>query len=89
MEFNRLGLAEQARDGRLRVFPKQPDRPAARHLNFPPGSISRILWYMDHHGNLVALVHQYEDARGRILGSGMPDPKIVVVGDTAYFLKGK
>jgi hypothetical protein len=46
------------------------------------------LVYWNQEREPVALVHQYVRPDGSIGGSGLPDPKRVVIGGTVYATKG-
>lgn len=48
--------------------------------------MSQAVEYRDRYGSRVAIVHQYRMQDGSLGGSGRPDPKIVVIGDTTYYL---
>ncbi len=52
-------------------------------------SLSETVEYRDRYGRRVALVHQYRMRSGRLGGSGKPDPKVVVLDDTTYFLDSR
>ncbi len=51
--------------------------------------MSRMVWYyaMTGDGSLrkVALVHEYRRPDGSLGGSGLPDPKRLIVGDEILF----
>lgn len=62
------------------------DERAHSDSNQPRGTRSKRIGYYDENGQQVAIVHQFELPDGSIGGSGKPDPKEVLVGDTVYLL---
>ena len=42
--------------------------------------------YIDANDNQIALVHQYRLPDGNLGGSGLPDPKKLLVGDILYLI---
>ena len=40
----------------------------------------------DVEGNKIAVLHQYKRTDGSIGGSGQPDPKMLLIGQTIYFV---
>jgi hypothetical protein len=47
---------------------------------------SQILSFFDVEGNKIAVLHQYKRTDGSIGGSGQPDPKMLLIGRTIYFV---
>lgn len=83
--FNDEGLYRDMQAGRYRAS-KDRDDPVTQakpshgtHLPVPVGARSRTYRYVDpvNPSLTIAYVHQYEDAAGNILASGLPDPKML------------
>jgi hypothetical protein len=57
-----------------------------RTATMPAGTLTKIYDIFDLEGVHLAVVHAYEEPRtGRILGSGLLDPKAVLIDDVMYF----
>jgi hypothetical protein len=55
---------------------------------FPPGTMTVMLSYVnDETGIEVARAHTFQDPAGNILGSGIPDPKSLLIGNTLFIVK--
>jgi len=81
-QFNAMALVDRAEAGELLIVLERAG-PAHPKANQPPGTISRTMWYVEVvDGQLVkvALVHEYIRPDGTRGGSGLPDPKRLVVG---------
>ena len=77
--FNDLRLFQMAQAGELTTRIRKESHP-----NPPPGNEPFCTWsqtveYLDQAGHLVARVHQYLRPDGSIGGSGLPDPKKLVL----------
>jgi len=86
--FNEGRYWERAVAGEFRTKIRGPGtNPAPPEMNQPPGTVTQTVGYYDRHGKKIAVVHQYLLPDGVSLGgSGRPDPKALVVGDTLYHL---
>lgn len=69
-------LSEKLVEHRHRVSPK-PGLPFCTH--------SQIIAYLDRHDYWVALIHRYLLPDGQIGGSGLHDPKRIVIDGIVYF----
>ena len=83
--FNERHFYERMQNGEFRsyILHLTRRRSGDRRVRHP---MSRMVEYRDHIGRRVALVHQYRLPDGSLGGSGKPDPKFVVVGDTTYYI---
>lgn len=83
--FNTCQYYERAKTGELAstIFKCKHRSPPTE----PNCTHSQLLIYWDGDGNPVAMVHQYLRPDGTIGGSGWPDPKRVVVGETLLALR--
>lgn len=59
----------------------------SRRSNQPAGTMSRSYEYLTDTGDRIAVVHQFEDPKGNILASHLPDPKSLVIDDVLYDLE--
>jgi hypothetical protein len=50
----------------------------------PPGTRSQFIRYFDQSRQWVVEIHQYVRPDGTLGGSGKPDPKRLVIGNTIY-----
>ena len=81
--FNRLFAARLAR--RELELRKRTSKPA-RNVNMPPGTTTDIYDLLDQ-GVEVGVVHAYILPDGTVGGSGLYDPKALLVGRTMYFYR--
>ena len=63
----------------------ESERPARPEASQPPGTVSQMVWYFDQDLNRVALVHQYVRPDGSLGGSGLPDPKRLLLADEILY----
>jgi len=84
--FNNSTIPSQIKSGELRQELKWQGHPSPPRPNLPHCTHSEILSFWDRKGKLVAMCHQYLRPDGTIGGSGKPDPKRVLLGDTIYFV---
>src|SRR5262245_61218533 len=75
--------AEDIREGRLQAFLVKEGHPAPRP-SLPVCTRSQYIAFRDADGNTKAGVHQYLRPDNTLGGSGLQDPKRVVVGDRVY-----
>jgi hypothetical protein len=81
--FNEGRYWELAKQGQLheKLYSEGPPQKASGE---PPGTLSRIVVYLDLAGRQVAVVHQYLRKDGSLGGSGRPDPKKLFHRGTEY-----
>jgi hypothetical protein len=84
--FNAGGYVEKVERGVLAVEIRRDKHPAPPKANQPYCTCSQILAYLNADGNRIAVVHQYLLPDGKLGGSGRPDPKALLVGDTLYYV---
>lgn len=64
-------------------------KPKTGEKQLPYCTHSQILRYYDKNGELCLVLHQYLKPNGMIGGSGKPDPKRLLLGNTAYYVENK
>lgn len=79
--FNRSQILDRVRSGELTTYKKWHS-----HLDPPPEgepfcTESQILYYYTQNNAPIAVVHQYLRPDGTLGGSGLPDPKKIVLKD--------
>jgi len=78
--FNEEKFYDKTLTGEL-IAVTMKDRQLQRRLpGMPVGTKSQILYYYTKKRQLVAIVHQYLLPNGSIGGSGLPDPKKLILG---------
>lgn len=58
--------------------------PPAAASSFPAGTLSQRLAYINSAGHQCAVVHRFRLPDGRLGGSGLPDPKELLVDGVLY-----
>jgi len=76
-------LYPRIRRGELAAQVQVSRHPSAPKASVPFCTRSQMLRYVES-GEVVAIVHQYLKPDGTLGASGLPDPKYVRIGDTAY-----
>jgi hypothetical protein len=84
--FNDSTIPNQIKSGQLRKKIMHQGHPSPLRSGQPRCTYSQILSFSDDQGNKVAVCHQYKRPDGTIGGSGKPDPKRIMVGDTIFFV---
>ena len=84
--FNDSTIPDQIKSGKLRKKLMREGHPSPVRSGQPHCTYSQILSFWDSQGNKVAVCHQYKRPDGTIGGSGKPDPKRIMVGDTIFFV---
>lgn len=84
--FNTGCFRDQLRSGELRARVKVSDHPSPEKAIEPVCTHSEILEYIDGDDQRVALVHQFTRRDGSIGGSGLPDPKLLLVDGVWYYV---
>lgn len=83
--FNDSTIPNQIKSGRVRMKVIREGHPSPARSGQPHCTYSQILSFSDSQGNKVAMCHQYKRPDGTIGGSGRPDPKRIMIGDTIFF----
>ena len=84
--FNSGRFWATARSGRYRQRMIRDTHPAAPRAPEPVCTRSQSIAYLDRNGRRIAVVHQYVRQDGTLGGSGMPDPKALLVGGVVYYV---
>lgn len=81
--FNEQGFAEKIRRGVVseRILASAPPAAASR---FPDGTLSQRVAYIDGAGQQCAVIHRFRLPNGTLGGSGLPDPKELLVDGVLY-----
>jgi hypothetical protein len=77
-QFNERRLWEQAQTGQLTQHLRKDRHPNPPLVTEALCTRSQLVQYVDCHGRLVALVHQYMRQDGKLGASGRPDPKLLL-----------
>jgi hypothetical protein len=82
--FEKQGFPERIKKGQVseRIVASAP--PAAKSTFLPEGTLSQRVAYIDGRGQQCAIVHRFKKPDGTLGGSGMPDPKEVMVDGVLY-----
>jgi hypothetical protein len=84
--FNDTTIPSQIKSGELRQKLKSQGHPSPPRAGLPYCTYSQILSFWDSKGKLVAICHQYKRPDGTIGGSGKPDPKMIMIQGTIYYV---
>jgi hypothetical protein len=84
--FNNGCFRDRLRSGELRSIVKVSNHPSPEKATEPVCTLSEILAYLDDNGQQVALVHQFTRRDGSIGGSGLPDPKLLLIDGIWYYV---
>lgn len=87
--FNDGQYYQKVLDNILTTIIKEDSLLTKLPIGEPPGTRSQMVFYVDHQGKVVALVHQYLRPDGSIGASGKPDPKKLIVEDRIIATKDK
>ncbi|MBA3571931.1 MAG: hypothetical protein H0W34_08165 [Pyrinomonadaceae bacterium] len=88
--FNEGRFWERTQAGELRaVVAKERIPSEVDDVTIPLGSVSQEVRYYDQDNNEVARIHWYIKPDGSIGGSGLPDPKRLMVNGILYRLEKK
>ena len=82
--FNRGNYAALAAAGELIMRTLKDRHPSSPRAGLPLCTRSQTIAYLDPNGDEVALVHQYLLPNGSLGGSGLPDPKRLLVEGVLY-----
>ena len=82
--FNEGRYLEKALNNDLLVA-TESSRPAPESAGQPPGTLSETVWYFDLQLNRIAFVHQYRLPDGTLGGSGLPDPKRILLNNEILY----
>jgi hypothetical protein len=63
----------------------ESSKPAPPSSGQPPGTMTEMVWYFDLQAERIALVHQYRLPDGTLGGSGLPDPKRILLDDQILY----
>lgn len=86
--FNEGQFLERVESGELTAVVKAQRTPSeVDAVTIPAGSVSQEVRYYDQDNNEVARVHQYVKPDGTLGGSGLPDPKRLLIGGILYRLQ--
>jgi hypothetical protein len=84
--FNDSTIPNQIKSGHLHKKIIREGHPSPLRSGQPHCTYSQILSFSDSQGNRFAACHQYKRPDGTIGGSGKPDPKRIMLGDTIFFV---
>lgn len=84
--FNNGCFRDRLRSGELRAVVKVSSHPSPEKAIEPVCTLSEILAYLDDNDQRIALVHQFTRRDGSIGGSGLPDPKLLLVDGIWYYV---
>ncbi len=82
--FNTERFPERLELGELSELIRQDRHPASPLANEPFCTQSQIVFYPDAAGDRVAVVHRYLRRDGTFGGSGLPDPKRLLLGGVIH-----
>ncbi|MEW5982695.1 MAG: hypothetical protein AB1806_10030 [Acidobacteriota bacterium] len=83
--FNLGRYADRIAQGEFTAVPARRDRHLTKATrSMPPCTLSQVVAYSNHQGQLVAVVHQYRLADGSLGASGKPDPKYLFEDGVIY-----
>lgn len=89
--FNEGGYQARLEAGDL-LASVEKSAPAHPGAGQPPGTVSEMVWYFEQTEKglrRVVLVHQYVLPDGSIGGSGLPDPKRLLIGEEILIPEGR
>ncbi len=84
--FKDSKILDRIKSGELRQVLSRDDHPAPPTSGQPFCTRSQILSFFDADDNKIAVLHQYKRPDDSIGGSGQPDPKLLLIGRTIYFV---
>ena len=84
--FNELGLWQRVQNGHLMTVVLAESHPSPPRADEPTCTMSQYIAYIEFNGTKVAEVHQYLRRDGDLGGSGLPDPKRLLVDGVLYVL---
>jgi hypothetical protein len=82
--FNRGGYVQRVATGELSARLLKDRHPSPARAGLPTCTRSQSIAYLDAKGDEVALIHQYLKPDGSLGGSGLPDPKRLLVEGVLY-----
>lgn len=83
--FNEGGFLERVESGELTAIVKAERVPSEiDDETIPAGSVSQEVRYYNQDNEEVARVHQYVKPDGTLGGSGLPDPKRLLIDGILY-----
>ncbi len=82
--FNRGNYAARIAAGELSLRTLKDRHPSSPRAGLPFCTRSQTIAYLDPNGDEVALVHQYLLPNGSLGGSGLPDPKRLLIKGALY-----
>jgi hypothetical protein len=85
-KFNSGDYMEQAKSGKLSPRLGADNHPAPPKSGQPFCTRSQFLSYHDKQGNKFFSVHQYKRLDGTIGGSGLPEPKELLIDGEIYYV---
>src|SRR5690606_39181074 len=87
--FNTGQYYEKAKSGALISYLKRNSHPDQPPSGEPVCTHSQIVYYYSRENSLVVIVHQYYRPDGSIGGSGLPDPKMLVLEGRILAIRAK
>jgi hypothetical protein len=84
--FNSGCFQDRLRSGELRDILEAESHPTPPKSTQPVCTYSQILAYLDSKNQKVAIVHQFKRQNGSIGGSGLPDPKLLLIKGVVYYV---
>jgi hypothetical protein len=87
--FNQEKYLGRVKNGEFIVYRKRNSHPTPPPKGEPFCTYSQILYYYTKEGFPVAVVHQYLRPDGEIGGSGLPDPKRIILSDRIIAVRSK
>ncbi len=84
--FNSGCFRDRLHSGELYSTVRVENHPSPSKAIEPICTLSQILAYKDANNQMVALVHQFKRTDGSIGGSGLPDPKLLLIQGVVYYV---